>query len=60
MGLYVLSFYLGGAFVMAHAMLTDLEEDESPLMALVMVALWPLTLVLYYISERNEKKDAGI
>jgi len=58
MGLYILCFYLGGAFVMAHAMLTDLDEDESPLMGLVMVALWPLTLILYYTSERNEKKDA--
>jgi hypothetical protein len=59
MGTYLLCFYLGGAFVMAHAMLSDMEEDESRLMGLLMVALWPLTLVLYYTSARNENKDVS-
>ena len=58
MGMYLLCFYLGGAFVMAHAMLTDLDVEESRLMGLAMVALWPLTLILYYTSARNEKNDA--
>lgn len=59
MGTYLLCFYLGGAFVMAHAMLTDLEEGESRLMGLLLVALWPLTIALYYISE-NEDKNVSL